>query len=457
MSGVETPRGADTICAPGSAPGASPRALVRISGPAAFERAGALFAPLPRQARRRVEGQLALPGWPPAPAQAWTWLAPRSYTGEDVVELVLPGSPPLLRALLQALQAGGARLARPGELTRRAFLAGKLDLTRVEAVLALTTSEDTREARAALRALEGGLAARVDAVKEGLLQALAHLEAAIDFSEEELDLRADAALQEDLERASQALAALRGGAGPRHGTAPRVVLGGPANAGKSTLLNRLCGREAALVSPRAGTTRDPVAASWRLPGGAEVELLDTAGRLPEVGGTLDRAARRAADEAAAGADLVLWVLDGSAPGPEARAGWEACPEPRLLVLAKLDLAPGGRWPEPWAGAPAAQQVSARSGAGLAALGAAVAAALLRPEAGGAGSDLCATLRQEELLRAAVAALRRAGQALGGGDPARAELAALDLREALDALGALTGEVGTEDVLDRLFASFCVGK
>lgn len=439
--------------------------MVRISGPRAFACAGALFAPpsgaLPVQGGRRVVGQLTLPGWPPAPAAAWTFRAPRSYTGDHVVELVLPGSPPLVAALCAALEASGARLARPGELTRRAFLAGKLDLTQVEAVLALTTSEDERETRAALRALEGGLAARVDAHKEALLLLLAHLEAAIDFSEEELDLRADAALIADLVAVEEGLAAL-GRVRGRTGSTPRVVLRGAANAGKSTLLNALCGRAAALVSDQAGTTRDVLAATWTLPGGTPVQLLDTAG-LEGPGTAIDRAAGALAHEAAAGADLVLFLIDGRELLATPPPAWEACPAPRRLVLTKGDLAAGGAWSAPaWAAATApspsaadALVVSARTGAGLADLAAAVEHDLGRGAA--VGGDLLASVRQAELLARAGAALVRARAALGGGDAARAELAALEVREALDALGALTGEVGTEDVLDRLFSRFCVGK
>lgn len=435
---------------------------MRLSGPRAFACAEAVFAPTapPWRGGQRLEGQLRLAGWPPAPAQAWTFRGPRSYTGQDVVELVLPGSPPLLRALCLELERAGARLARPGELTRRAWLAGKLDLEQVEAVLALTTSEDEREARAALRALEGGLTPRVDAQKEALLQLLAHLEAAIDFSEEELDLRADAALARDLTAVQTALGEL-GAVRPAARGLPRVVLRGAANAGKSTLFNALVGREAALVSERAGTTRDALSGRWRLPGGEEVELLDTAGLLPEdapgAGDELERAAGAAAAEAAAGADLVLFLADGAEAG-RARAAWEACPRPRLRVLTKRDLAPAGGWPDPAAPADGpGLQVSARSGAGLAELARAVSEALLGASAAAPGTDLLASVRQTALLRQAQQALERARATLEGADPARAELAALEVREALDALGGLTGEVGCEDLLERLFARFCVGK
>src|SRR5688500_1478867 len=187
LAARELPTVDDTIAALSSPPGAAERAVVRLSGPRAWELAGGVFAPWPPAPWRRAAGALRLPGWPDAPAVALAFRAPRSYTGQDVVELWAPGAAPLVRRLLLELEAAGARPAAPGEFTRRAFLAGRLDLTQAEAVLALTTSEDAADLRAALRALAGGVGARVDAVKAALVDVLAHVEAAIDFAEEEID------------------------------------------------------------------------------------------------------------------------------------------------------------------------------------------------------------------------------------------------------------------------------
>ncbi len=443
----------DTIVALSSPPGASPRAVVRLSGPEAHALARTVAPDLPASGRRArwAAVTLRLPEWPAAPAEAVLFTGPRSYTGEDVVELWVPGAPPLLRAALARLKQAGARLADPGEFTRRAFLNGRLDLTQAEAVLALTTSGDGQVARAALRALEGGTRGPIDAVKEQLLQLMAHLEAAIDFSEEDLDLAAPADLAARAAAADQVLADLQQACARRPGRAERpvVVLRGPANAGKSSLFNRLTRRagapDAALVSDVAGTTRDVVAASWQAPGVGEVRLLDTAGDK-ETAGPVEARALAAAGEATASADLVLVVVD--ARDPAAAAPFLAAGRPTQVVLNKLDLLAEASVP---AGALA---VSARTGAGVAALAAAVAAAITGDAP---APELLGSARQDALLRAARAALSRAHRQLTGTDPARAELAAADLGDALDALGQLTGALTTEDVLDRLFASFCVGK
>ncbi len=450
----------DTIVALSSPPGASPRAVVRLSGPEAHALARALFPALPGGGRggRFAAGALDLPGWPPAPAEAVVFGAPRSYTGEDVVELWVPGAPPLAARLLRALQAAGARLADRGEFTRRAFLNGRLDLTQAEAVLALTTSEDALLARAAVRALAGGARPPLDAAKEALLGVLAHLEAAIDFSEEELDLAAPGDLAARLAAADAALAGLQRACGRRLADAERpvVALRGPANAGKSSLWNALARRAGAeaLVSEQAGTTRDVLAARWLVPALGPVTLLDTAGEK-EPADPVERLALAAAAEAEQGADLVLLVVDGRDPAAAAPflAGGEEA-RPALLVLNKRDLGAPAPLPEPLRARATPLEVSARTGEGLTALAAAVARAL---GAGGAAPDLLGTARQDELLRRARAALARAAALVASREPARAELAAVDLGEALEAIGALTGAVTTEDVLDRLFASFCVGK
>lgn len=441
LSAPSVPSVDDTIAALSSPPGASARAVVRLSGPRAWDLAAAVFAPWPARPWTRACGALRLPGWPDAPTVALGFRGPRSYTGEDAVELWVPGAPPLVRRLLLVLGELGARPAGPGEFTRRAYLAGRLDLTQAEAVLALTTAESEAGLRAALRALEGGVRARVDRLKAALLDVLAHVEAAIDFADEDIDHLPGALLAARLEAALEGVRALArdARARPQAGAEPTVALVGAANAGKSSLLNALAGAPVALVSPVAGTTRDVVAASWRLPSGVVVRLLDTAGEK-DAQGSIEADALERGRAAAASADLVLHVVDGTIAGETRPAG--------LVVVTKRDLGPSVVEGD--------VRTSAVTGEGLDALGRLVERALLGGT-GGPGADLVGTARQEALLRTAGEAITRAGELIGGSDPARAELASIDLGAALEALGELTGAVTNEDVLDRVFGQFCIGK
>ncbi len=437
----------DTIVALSSPPGSSSRAVIRLSGPDAFSLAGQLFTPLPERGWRHRIGELRLSDWPAAPASAITFRAPKSYTGEDVVELWVPGAPPLTRRLLLELQERGARLADRGEFTRRAFLGGRLDLSQAEAVLALTTSENARSLRAALRSLAGGVSARIDEIKTGLLDVRAHVEAAIDFSEEEIDLATPGSLARTLDELVRDLDALDAASTRRPQARGQAVvaLRGPANAGKSTLFNALLDRDTSLVSEQAGTTRDVVEGLWTLPGGEAVRLLDTAGHKA-ADSAVEANALAAADEAAESADLQLVVIPGHGTGGDSEL---LEPEkPQLQVLTKSDLGDDSS-------TQAGVRVCALTGAGLAALAKEVEERLFAGS--GHASDLLGSARQAEHLRIAREALVRASSMLASEDPARAELSAVDLAEGLDALGALTGEVTTDDVLDRIFGAFCIGK
>ncbi|MBL4844906.1 MAG: 50S ribosome-binding GTPase, partial [Planctomycetes bacterium] len=350
----------DTIVALSSPPGASACAVVRLAGPAAWTLAHGLFDPFPARPRRMRRGSLRLPGWPPAPAACLGFRGPASYTGQDLVELWVPGSPPLIEALLQTLQEAGARLADRGEFTRRAFHAGRVDLVQVEAVLALTAAATAEEARGAVRALEGGVGRRIEAGKQTLLDVLAHVEAAIDFSEDELDLTAEETLAQHLETVAISLAELRREATGRTPRAhlPRVVLRGPPNAGKSTLFNRLTAARA-LVSTQAGTTRDVLERRWALPSGRAVLLVDTAGTGGEIlPSSLEAEAGQEAEASAAGADLVLWVSVEAEPPPESGA-------PQLWISSQRDRSEVPPLPDTALG------ISAESGAGLSDLAEAV--------------------------------------------------------------------------------------
>lgn len=412
-------------------------AVLRISGP----ETGALLdglcrRPAPRMAslrRLRHAGVVldqALVLWFPGPA---------SYTGEDSAELHLHGGPAVVAAVADALVALGARPAEPGEFTRRAFVHGKLDLTAAEGVADLIEAETEAQRRQALRQLEGGLAGRYQGWASRLARLLARQETFIEFEDEDLPEGLDAAVARDAaelraELAAEIAAAARGEA-LREGLLI-AILGAP-NAGKSSLLNALAGREAAIVSPQAGTTRDVVEARMVI-AGVPVVLADTAG-LRETGDAIEAEGVRRARAQGAAAELVLAIFAADAP-PDAET-LALLEGGAMAVVNKADLA-----------APALPglAVSARTGAGLPALRSALEAAV-RARAG--LSDVAGLTRPRH--RAALADTIAALDALP--DAGLPELRAEALRSAMRALGRLTGAVGVEAILDLVFSEFCIGK
>ena len=451
-----------TIAAVCSPPGPGQRAVIRLSGPESarlVRDVARLSTPLD-PARRAVHRGRLLDGRGEQPLLLLWMPGPRSYTREDVAELHLPGAPPLVQAALQRLLELGARPAAPGEFTRRAFEHGRIDLTRAEGVLAVIEASNEAQARAASELLLGGLAERVGALRGGLEDLRALAEASLDFeqadtghvSEDEL-LRLGAEVRGRL-RAALTSEERRE---PLSGL-PRIALVGAPNAGKSSLFNALVGPGRALVSDLAGTTRDGVAALWRL-GGAEgqqdVRLVDSPGLAGSELGEADRAAQEIARDLRAGADLWLHVVDATRPGRAGEDERELGPDrPRVRVWSKLDLLP-----EPPPEAPGEVAVSARTGAGLERLAQRVAGALgLGPgapaaESGGVGREL--SVRHRHALEACVRELDCALELLRVG--AALDLAAEALRHATDALDDVTGRTTPEDLLDRIFARFCLGK
>ncbi len=441
----------DTIAAISSPPGAGFRGLVRLSGPEAWAIALGGFepdvaAPLPTRPERRV-GRLRVEGLRPMlPAAIALWPGPRTYTGQPLAEIHTIGSAPLVELVLAQCLARGARHAAPGEFTLRAFLSGRLDLTRAEAVLGVIDARTPAQLDAALQQLAGGLAGPIVALRDRLLDVLAHLEAGLDFVDEaDVDPLARGALASSLAGAAAEIATLadrlRGRDRPEGH--PRVVLVGPPNAGKSRLFNALLGREQALVSPHAGTTRDYLSALCDC-AGVTFELIDTAGALSATSAIEARAQDLRSDQVAQ-ADLLLACR--SADTAEEQPATVPDDRPHLDVWTKADLAP----PE---GLMEVLPTSAATGVGLAALRTAIATAL-RGRA--AEDDLPAgtAARCRASLVQASEALEGASQTLlhGGGD----ELVAIDLRQSLDELGKVVGAVVTDDILDRIFRRFCIGK
>jgi tRNA modification GTPase len=451
----------DTIAALASAPGPGPRAIVRVSGPDARAVVAKMFHPRDpgawERARgpRRHPGELRLPRVRvPLATDVLFWPHERSYTGQPLAELHLVGSPPLVDAVIAALFAAGARPARSGEFTLRAFLAGRIDLLQAEAVLGVIDSGDEEQLRVSLSQLGGGLSQRIAAVHEQLLIDLADLEAGLDFVDEDIEFVQRPDLIRRLDEGRDLLAGLLAQAGARMQTKarPRVVLAGLPNAGKSTLFNALAGRDAALVSERAGTTRDYLSAPlrWR---GREIELLDTAGWDDGADGPM-RAAHELRDELLEHADLVLWCTAARLDAQE--VAWDHArrrsladrDRPLLVVLTKADLDasdPGE----------ADVRVSALTGSGLDKLRGAVAARMGERDhaAGELLGSTAARCRDSLTLAAAALARGRDLAAAGAGE----ELISVELREGIDHLGRIAGRVYTDDVLDRIFSRFCIGK
>ena len=437
----------DTIAAIASAAGRGGIGIVRLSGPRARRIAERICnRKLHTRHAHHVRfhdrgGEVVDDG------VALLFVAPASYTGEDVVELQAHGSPVVLHELLEACCALGARRARAGEFSERAWENGRLDLAQAEAVADLIAAADLRAARAARRSLEGEFSQRIDTLAQTLLALRVQLEASIDFSDEELDADGEAALRRRLDAAREQLSALLAAAeqGRRLRDGLHAVIVGPPNAGKSSLLNALAGSDRAIVTDVPGTTRDLLQETIRVDG-VELTLVDTAG-LREEGDAIEREGMRRARGELARADAALVVLD--ARDPEAgRATVEAALEgvPEIVWLHnKRDLLSSDAAP-----AAGAIYVSARTGQGLDALH-----ARLRILAGGGGEGaFSARARHVDALQRARALL---DEAADGFVAARPELVADSLHRAHDALGEITGRVLPDALLGHIFATFCIGK
>jgi tRNA modification GTPase len=441
----------DTIFALATAPGRAAVAVIRVSGPDAGSALRALAGRLPaprRAAMRRLRGadrqtlDEALVLWLPGPG---------SYTGEDVAELQVHGGAAVIAGVTQALLALGLRLAEPGEFTRRAFEAGRLDLDQAEGVADLIDAETDAQARQALAQLGGALGRRYEDWRETLTHALAYVEAAVDFPDEEVPadvagraLPLVASLTRDLEAALA-----DAGRGERVRDGYRVALIGAPNAGKSALFNALLGRDAAIVTPTAGTTRDVIEAPMVL-AGYKVILADMAG-LRASDDVIETEGVRRARAWAEDAALRIWVVDGAANDGAWREATDLVRPGDLLAINKADLAPGGDW-----AAVAAKELQrievAATSCEVEPLRAALSARVIA-DLTGADFPAVTRARHEMLLSEALERLRQVDAAA----LETPELAAEDLRLAARAMERITGRIGAEDVLDVVFGAFCIGK
>jgi tRNA modification GTPase len=460
----------DTICAVASPPGGGARGIVRLSGPQSHRIAlggyqgpppsqlaieDELSRPLSLRGEWRLDDRLTLNG------TAHCWPHGHSYTGQAMAELHLPATPPLLDATVAWACRQGTRLAEPGEFTLRALLAGRIDLAQAEAILGVIEAAGSRQLDVALRQLAGGLSTPIGRLRDRLLDLLAELEAGLDFADESLDLldRREAVdllegIQHDVQRIADQMQS-------RHESTGGLVavLVGPPNAGKSSLFNALLGRDAALVDAAPGTTRDYLVGRLDL-GDVTCQLIDTAGGVDgTTAAAFDRLSARQTRQAEQTAQVRLLCVDSSEP--LARAQHEQLqrldPTRDSLVWTKADLAAAEHVDQ----SPATfVSTSARTGVGLDAL-----REHLRRQAIESapcdGEVVAATAqRSADTIRSAAAAVARARLCLwgdAGRSPVGDELAAAEIRTALDELARVVGAVYTEDMLDRLFGKFCIGK
>jgi tRNA modification GTPase len=438
-----------TIFALSSGHGKAGVAVIRISGPSAGHALTALGGdlPKPREAALRTlrdhrSGDVldrSLIIWFPFPA---------SFTGEDVAEMHIHGGRAVIESVLRALSGlPGLRMAEPGEFTRRAFENGKLDLTEAEGLADLIDAETEAQRRQALRQSTGSLRTIYEGWRTQLIHALASIEAELDFSDEgdvppDVADRAHADIQTLRDEITAHLDDGRGGEILRDGF--RVVIAGPPNAGKSSLMNALARRDVAIVSEQAGTTRDVIEVRLDL-GGFPVILMDTAG-IREATGEIEREGVRRTLERAKEADLVLWIEDAASGSTETVAGINAPTDARIIeAWNKIDLAPSRLKKGKLA-------FSVKTGEGMDRL--IVALTDAAREAADVGENPVITRTRH---RTGLESCRTALDHFLAGDFADLELRAEDLRQAATSLGRLTGRVDVEDILDRIFADFCIGK
>jgi tRNA modification GTPase len=455
----------DTIVALSSVPGRGGRAIVRLSGPNAIKISFSFFQPTSQHSaapnsppigpeyyvlstpwsRRRYEGFLRLPDFQPfIPTSLLTWPGPKTYTGQALVELHLLACPPLVDLLVASLLNAGARAAQPGEFTLRAFLAGKLDLPRAEAVLGIIEAGNRDDLKQALAQLAGGVTQPLEGLRHDLLDLLAEVEAGLDFAEEDIRFVHPEELLKRLAHGLAQLTLLAKQLDMRavSGEAFRVVLAGRPNAGKSSLFNALTGASA-LVSPEPGTTRDYLIRRI-LVEGIRIDLIDTAG-WREQRSFIEEQAQGLGQQQTEQADLIILCLEAGVEISEDEQRLLARSESPTVcgIATKCDLAAGPpNWP----------RTSAKTGEGLDNLRMLLAEYARQQTRSSLAPSLS---RCRHHVQASLDHLRQAHSIVLFQEPS--ELLALELRGALDELGTLVGAIYTDDLLDRIFSRFCIGK
>jgi tRNA modification GTPase len=452
----------DTIAAIATPLGEGGLAVIRISGQEALAVADRIFVPVGKSSRKPSEatthtihyGKIVRQGLQVDEVLVAVMRAPRTYTREDVAEITCHGGMLAAKTVLDAVLEGGARLAEPGEFTKRAFLSGRLDLTQAEAVADLIHSRTELALSAANEQLAGKLSRRINHLRDDLLNALAHIEAHIDFPDEDIAPDTHDALVKRLERGAafigDLLATANEGQILRRGIRAAIV--GRPNAGKSSLLNQILGRDRAIVSPIPGTTRDTIEETANVRG-LPVVFVDTAG-LREARDEIESEGIRRSHEALARAELILHVLDASEPFTPADEKYlaEFAGKKRVLVRNKTDLPAKLELPESGG---RAVDVCCLTGQGIENLKDAIKELVWAGEIKAEMLEVMINSRHQEALSRAREGALRTLDALRSG--ATLELVALDLRIAVNAVGEIVGKTATEDLLDSIFSQFCIGK
>ena len=467
MWNMDKPANNDTIAAISTPMGEGGIALVRLSGPDALTVADAVFrapngaAPSSCESHTVHYGRVFAPGADDAADEVMLSVlrSPRTYTREDVVEIGCHGGLSAGRKVLEACLASGARLAEPGEFTKRAFLNGRIDLAQAEAVLDIIRSETDASRRAAMAQLKGGLSGKVKALRAAILDAAAKIELTIDFPQEDAVFPSWEEIEHEISAAHDSIKDMLATCGKgmmlRHGAS--VVICGRPNTGKSSLMNALLRHDRVIVSPQPGTTRDVIEEAVEL-SGIKVRISDTAGIIETTDRVELEGIKRSREKLAA-ADAVIFMLDLSCPLSEKDDGiFTAIKDKRTVVAAnKCDLTPA--WDVKEAGTRFGGQgiirVSALKGSGLDEIEEELSKKLLGGAADGPEGPVITNLRHKELLDRASECLKRSLRGSNGGD--NAELPASDLKEAVHCLGLITGESVEDGVLDRIFSQFCIGK
>lgn len=457
----------ETIAAISTPLGEGAIGIVRVSGNRAFDIASQIFRDLSGQRKRDLKpwgvryGSIVDPetGEHIDEALAIAMPAPYSFTREDVVEFSCHGGVSVLMKVLELVIRLGARLAEPGEFTKRAFLAGRIDLSQAEAVIDIIRAKTDSARRLALANLRGDLSSRVNRIRDNVLTLIAHIEASIDFPDEAVDAMD---VEDMVERAEEAVAALKeladaGMSSRVYRDGVSVVFVGRPNVGKSSLFNALVGKARAIVTNIPGTTRD-VIDDWISIKGVPLRLVDTAG-MRETGNLIEQLGVEAANRQAEEADLVIAVIDGSRPvcDEELDMLTQVADKSGVVAINKCDLEcfVNEESLMPYAGDKKILRMSAKTGEGLRELEEALAGLAVERITGTSESPVMANLRQLEAVQNAMHSMKEAKDALGRG--VLPDLVAIDIHEALFWLDQITGRSASEDLMDKIFSEFCIGK